>query len=97
MPVSLDLFINIDGLPISKSSNSALWPIFLCSDTVLKSVFIVGAYYGQSKHTVIMIFLQHFVDKTILLINTGIFYNGINIKINFHGLICDAPAKAFIL
>jgi len=48
MPVSLDVFINIDGLPISKSSNSALWPI-LCSDTVLKSVFIVGAYYGQSK------------------------------------------------
>lgn len=48
MTVSLDIFINIDGLPISKSSNSALWPI-LCSDTVLKSVFIVGAYYGQTK------------------------------------------------
>jgi len=52
---NLDIFINIDGLPISKSNNSALWPI-LCSDTVLKSVFIVGAYYGKTKPHSIMSF-----------------------------------------
>ncbi|XP_077256605.1 uncharacterized protein LOC143894311 [Temnothorax americanus] len=96
MTVSLDIFINIDGLPISKSSNSALWPI-LCSDTVLKSVFIVGAYYGQTKPQCNNDFLRHFVDEAISLSNTGLFYNGIKVKINFHGLICDAPAKAFIL
>lgn len=92
----LDIFINIDGLPISKSSNSALWPI-LCSDTVLKSVFIVGAYYGQTKPQCNNDFLRHFVDEAIFLINNGFFYNGIKVKINFHGLICDAPAKAFVL
>ncbi|KYQ60589.1 hypothetical protein ALC60_00349 [Trachymyrmex zeteki] len=96
MPISLDIFINIDGLPIPKSSNSALWPI-LCSDTVLKSVFIVGAYYGQTKPQCNNDFLRHFVDEAILLINTELFYNGIKVKINFHGLICDAPARAFIL
>ncbi|XP_039313198.1 uncharacterized protein LOC113002646 isoform X1 [Solenopsis invicta] len=96
IPASLDIFINIDGLPISKSSNATLWPI-LCSDTVLKSVFIVGAYYGQRKPQCNNDFLTQFVDEAILLINTGLFYNEIQVQINFHGLICDAPAKAFIL
>jgi len=92
----LNIFINIDGLSISKSSSSVLWPI-LCSDTVLKSVFIVGAYYGQTKPQCNNDFLRQFVDEAIFLINNGFFYNGIKIKINFYGLICDAPAKAFVL
>ena len=81
---------------LGKSSNSALWPI-LCSDTVLKSVFIIGAYYGQSKPQCNNSYLRHFVNEAILLINTGLVYNGITVKINLHGIICDAPAKAFIL
>lgn len=93
---NLDIFINIDGLPISKSSNSVLWPI-LCSDTVLKSVFIVGAYYGQTKPHSNNDFLRYFIDEVILLINNGLFYNGNKVKINLHGLICDTPAKAFVL
>ncbi|KYM97060.1 hypothetical protein ALC62_12261 [Cyphomyrmex costatus] len=96
IPTSVDIFINIDGLPLSKSSNSALWPI-LCSDTILKSVFIIGAYYGQTKPQCNNDFLKYFVDEAILLINTGLIYNDITVKINFHGLICDAPAKAFVL
>jgi len=51
MPVSLDLFINIDGLPISKSSNSALLPI-LCSDTVLKFSFHCWSILWSIKTTV---------------------------------------------
>jgi len=70
---------------------------FMFGYYVLKSVFIVGAYYGQSKPQCNNNFLQYFVDETILLINTGLFYNGITVKINFHGLICDGPAKVFIL
>lgn len=96
MITNLDIFIHIDGLPISKSSNSVLWPI-LCSDTVLKSVFIIGVYYGQTKPQCNNDFLQKFVDEAIVLINNGLVYNGITVKINLHGLICDAPAKAFIL
>lgn len=45
---SLNILINIDGLPISKSSNSSLW-LILSLDIILKSVFIVGAYHGQTK------------------------------------------------
>ncbi|KYQ48594.1 hypothetical protein ALC60_12356 [Trachymyrmex zeteki] len=93
---NLDILINIDGLPISKSNNSALWPI-LCSDTILKSVFIVGVYFGQTKPQSNNDFLQPFVDEIISLINNGFFYNNINVRINLHALICDAPAKAFVL
>lgn len=96
IPDNLDIFINIDGLPISKSSNSALWPI-LCSDTILKSVFIIGAYYGQTKPVCNNDFLRKFVDEAIVLINNGLIYNRIRVQINLYGLVCDAPAKAFIL
>lgn len=95
IPASLDIFINIDGLLISNQANAALWPT-LCSDTVLKSVFIVGAYYGKKKPQCNNDFLTHFVDEAILLINTGLYYNEIKVKINFHGLIYDVPVKAFI-
>ncbi|KYN12111.1 hypothetical protein ALC57_15725, partial [Trachymyrmex cornetzi] len=88
---NLDILINIDGLPISKSNISALWPI------ILKSVFIVGVYFGQTKPQSNNDFLQPFVDEAISLINNGLFYNNINVRINLHGLICDAPAKAFVL
>lgn len=60
----LRIFINIDGLPIVKSSNASLWPI-LCSDSITKSVYIVGAYYGEAKPENNNVFLQKFVDEAI--------------------------------
>jgi len=42
------LLINIDGLPLAKSSQASLWPI-LCSNTVNMTVYLVGAYFGYKK------------------------------------------------
>lgn len=95
-PNSLNILINIDGLPIFKSSKSSLW-LILCSDTILKSVFIVGAYFGQTKPENHNDFLRKLVNEAILLINNGLVHNEIRVAINLHGLICDAPAKAFVL
>ncbi|KYN29915.1 hypothetical protein ALC57_00627, partial [Trachymyrmex cornetzi] len=64
-------FVNIDGLPISKSGVSSLWFI-LSSSTVVKSVYIVGAFYGETKSEN-NIFLEKFVNEAIYLINNSLF------------------------
>lgn len=56
--------VNIDGLPISKSSKSQLWPILI--QIVFKNhrsiaPFIVGAYHGYNKPSSNNHFLQHFI------------------------------------
>lgn len=91
----LKIFINIDGLPIAKSGNASLWPI-LCSNSVTKLVYIV-AYYGEAKPANNNIFLQKFVDEATFVINNPLIHDGQRVEIKVYGLICDAPAKAFIL
>lgn len=44
----IELMIGIDGLPISKSSGSQLWPI-LGKILDFNKVFIIGIYHGCSK------------------------------------------------
>lgn len=64
----LRIFINIDGLPITKSSNASLWFI-LCLNSVTKSVYIIEAYYGEAKPANNYVFLQKFVDEATHVIN----------------------------
>lgn len=92
----VNLLINIDGLPLAKSSQASLWTI-LCSNTVNKTVYLVGAYFGYKKPTDSNVFLQSLVDDLINFTNNGYIYNENIIKIRLFGLICDAPAKSFVL
>lgn len=92
----IDLLINIDGLPLSQSSNASLWPI-LCSDIVTDKVYLVGAYFGSSKPKDSNEFLQTFVDDAINIIDNGFEYNNKDYQINISALICDCPAKSFVL
>jgi len=92
----VNLLINIDGLPLAKSSQASLWTI-LCSNTVNKTVYLVGAYFGYKKPTDSNVFLQSLVDDLINFVNNGYIYNENIIQIRLFGLICDAPAKSFVL
>ncbi|KFM79979.1 hypothetical protein X975_16969, partial [Stegodyphus mimosarum] len=42
-------------------------------------------------------FLRHFVNKTKSLAHEGLLFREQIIKINIHALICDAPAKSYVL
>lgn len=88
--------LNVDGLPISKSSSHCLWPI-LISDRIFKSVHMVGVYYGANKPTSANDFLARFIDELQILIRDGFTYHNRNISITLSSIICDAPAKSFIL
>jgi len=91
----INLLINIDGLPLSKSSHASLWPI-LCSNTRNKDVYLIGAYFGNKKPQDSNTFLQPLVNELISLSNGYIYENNV-IKVKLSGLICDAPAKSFVL
>lgn len=93
---NINLLINIDGLPLAKSSRASLWPI-LCSNTKDNTVYLVGAYFGYQKPNDSNIFLQPFVNDVTHFINEGYHYDNSIIRIQLFGIICDAPAKSFVL
>ena len=93
---NINLKINIDGAPVGKSSEKNLWPI-LCSEQSDKDVYIIGVYCGQFKPTDANKFLEMFTEESIVIINNGIVFENIVYSVHIYALICDTPAKAFIL
>lgn len=92
----IKITINIDGLPISRSSPQQFWPILgsIYSD---KRVFTIGIYHGNAKPANTNDFLKDFVDEAKEMCENGLNNNDRNIECRIEALICDAPAKAFIL
>lgn len=96
-PPVLMLNVGIDGLPITNNPPSQIWPIlgyFSNVPTENKNVFIIGVYHGKLKPLDCNEFMFDFV-KT--LIDSGLYFKSKKIKTLFQALICDAPAKSFIL
>ncbi|XP_036138680.1 uncharacterized protein LOC118644365 [Monomorium pharaonis] len=97
MPEGLiKISINIDGLPLSKSSQKQLWPI-LGSVKPFKNVFVIGIYYGEEKPKDVNNFLKNFVTEAKHLCTEGICIKGIQLQCTIDSLICDMPAKSFVL
>lgn len=92
---TLELIINIDGLPLSKSSSSQVYPI-LCRLSEDKIVDMIGIYHGYEKPKEANCFLQEFVDDAVDVITNGIIINCKEYKVTIKSFICDAPAKSFI-
>uniref|UniRef100_A0A2S2NV11 Transposase domain-containing protein n=1 Tax=Schizaphis graminum TaxID=13262 RepID=A0A2S2NV11_SCHGA len=97
----LYLLINIDGLPLFKSSPGQAIPILVSIVNVpelQKIVFPIGLYYGYQKPKEMDNFLTPFVLEIIELSERGILTaNGTNILVKILGFVCDAPAKKDIL
>ncbi|KAJ8684769.1 hypothetical protein QAD02_020562 [Eretmocerus hayati] len=77
-------------------SEKNLWPI-LCSDNIINDVFIIGVYAGESKPKDANEFLRQFIDETVELEEDGIIFNDSEYTVFIDALVCDTPAKAFIL
>lgn len=64
------LDINIDGLPISKSSNISLWLILGQIHNTTSAPFVIGLYFGTNKPASLFDFLKPHVDELKSLINS---------------------------
>ena len=88
--------INIDGLPISKSSTDCLWPIQIKVPELRNFIYIAGIYSGVQKPKCFNNFLAKFVEEMKEILINGIWYKNKKITAKINGFICDAPAKAEI-
>jgi hypothetical protein len=95
---NFQLKINIDGLPLFRSSNAQLWPILcIVSCNNLSSVpFVVGLFCGQSKPNSLNDYLHDFINELNHLCRYGIEVNGRIIKVSVESFICDAPARSWL-
>lgn len=95
----ISLAVNIDGVPLFKSTNESFWPILCTIKSVKlleKLVFCVGLYKGSGKPEANDL-LKDFVNECIHLYQNGVIVNSQIHKFNISMIICDAPAKAYIL
>lgn len=95
--ISVSLNINIDGLPIYKSSKYQLWPI-LCNVYEMPQLkpLPVGIFLGTSKPSNVNEFLTPFVDELLPILENGFIVNYCTINVKVRCLICDSPARAFV-
>lgn len=93
----IQLVIGIDGLPITKSSNSCFWPILGYVYPHKANIFIIGIYYGHDKPESSNSYLYQFVQEAIELEEHGYAHENKNIPFSIKAFCVDAPAKSFIL
>lgn len=84
------LQVNIDGIPVYKSSNKSLWPI-LGNIEGTGAVFCIGIFHGPGKPNNVNDYLESFVCKFNEL-QTEL---GVD-KVLLSALVCDAPARSFV-
>lgn len=59
--------------------------------------FPVGIYHGESKPSNSNMFLSTFIAEIKILQKEGLNFNGRIVKVIISKILCDAPAKSFIL
>ena len=89
--------VNIDGLPLFKSSNHQLWPI-LCRIEKFPDTepFVIGLYSGRSKPTDVEEYLRAFTNEVSHLSMDGFEHRGTRYTMKVSSVICDTPARAFV-
>lgn len=94
----LQLLINVDGIPLYKSSSIQFWPI-LCkvfNQPDIYKLFVVAVCCGKQKPINANNYLRKFVAEVNHLQEVGIQINDLLFQISIKAFICDRPARAFI-
>ena len=94
----LSLQVNIDGIPIYKSSGYQLWPILgiIKGGESIEKPFTIGIYAGLKKPQNVEEFLEDFVQEAKQLESQCITVGNNEIRVIIHSIICDAPARSLL-
>ena len=77
--LTLQLILNVDGLPIAKSSGSQLWPILVKIRNFPKSKpFIIGIFQGYEKPGNVNEYLSALVEELLNIYSNGLEWAGQN-------------------
>lgn len=90
------LQINIDGLPLFKSSGIQVWPIIgRLLSFPNKEPAVIALFSGPHKPKPAEVFLEDFVAE-LKELESGIDFEGKQIFVQLDSVICDTPARAFV-
>jgi hypothetical protein len=89
--------VNIDGLPIFKSSGLVFWPILIrIINGDCDKPFVVGIYSGTTKPHSVHDYLSEFVSEMVSVISDGITIGDNHFDVTLKCIMTDAPALAMI-
>ncbi|KAI8127264.1 hypothetical protein CVS40_2926 [Lucilia cuprina] len=93
---TVELDVNVDGIPLFKSSRTQLWPILIKVVNVKEKIMPmpVGIFVGPGKPHCSQTFLKTLLRK-LMFLNGSLKYSGKTIALQFRNLCCDTPAKSF--
>lgn len=90
------LQINIDGLPLFRSTNLQLWPILgLLLNVPMKEPVVIGLFCGTKKPNAPDEFLRDFTHE-LKQLQEGVCFKGKRVFFILDSVVCDAPARAFV-
>lgn len=92
---TLDIALNIDGLPLFSSTKKSLWPVLCAIQLVPMKIFPVALSYGASKPSDLD-FLRDTITELQELLQNGFRYQDRVVQIKLKCIVCDAPAKAMV-
>jgi len=95
---NIELIINIDGLPLTRSSGKCFWPI-LCKIHYIPDVykpFIVAIYCGNSKPKDLSQYLKQFIAELNYLQKRGINLFQKTFIIKLKCFVADTPARSYL-
>ena len=91
----LDISLNIDGLPLFKSTKAQLWPILCAIQVHPIQIFPVALCLEKSKPVDLEFMFDTISDLNDMLRN-GLHFKGKIINVQLQNIVCDAPARALI-
>ena len=91
---TIRLIINIDGLPLYKSSSVGVWPILARFGDL--HPFVVAIYCGEGKPTNVNDYLKDFCEEADSLKQNGLQHANVNYVVSVWLFTCDAPARSFL-
>ena len=91
---SIVLHVNIDGVPLFKSTSDQFWPIMVRFGKF--PPFVIALFFGKSKPQSLDGYLTDFLEEYARLKESGIEHEGKVLTLSIGCFICDAPARSFL-
>ena len=91
---SIALQVNVDGIPLFKSTSHQFWPILVKCHTF--QPFVVALFYGKGKPDSVDEFLRDFLEEYRALKESGFTHDTKTFTLTIQAFLCDAPARSFM-
>lgn len=96
--------VNVDGLPLYRSSRKTFWPILCAVSNVSAikpqsynyTILPAALWLGDGKPSNASQYLSRFVEELKFLTENGLEVNEACISIKISSVVCDIPARSFI-